>query len=209
MKKRQISDLLFWVKHLALALLLIVLAIVLIQMQRVDFTTPKPEGAVHQPSIKKGLSDFYADYRRDTKPIQEEKGDFVMSLNPDDRSLTERLKGMQSERKPVSDGWVGEHKFRTFKAGSTLRETISRYARSEGMQLLWELDQDFIIKYQFQIDNTVAGSLAKIATSIDSNFIGTVTAYICPSQRTLVITAKKTAYLADNCTKLTSQSGQG
>lgn len=205
MKKKPASDAFFWAKHAALALVLIVLAVALIQMQYLDFTTPKPEGAVTKPNVKKGLSDFYADYRRDTQPFREEKGDFVMSLNPDETPLTQRLKKMRSAQKPVSERWVGEYKYRTFRAGSTLGESIAAYARKEGMLLMWELDQDFIIKHQFQLNNTVAGSLAKIAGAIDSNFNGTVSAYMCPNQRTLVITAANNDYLRQHCTQLTAE----
>jgi hypothetical protein len=107
---------------------------------------------------------------------------------------------MSSLNTTVDTSWTGEQKFRTFKEGSTLREAISTFAQAEGMQLIWNLEQDFIIKHQFQLDNTVAGSLAKIASAIDSSFEGEVNAYLCPEQRSLVVTAEETEFLSTRCT---------
>ena len=67
------------------------------------------------------------------------------------------------------------------------------------MQVIWNLEQDFVIKYQFQLDNTVSGSLAKIASAIDSSFEGEVKAYLCAEQRSLVVTAEETDFLSKNC----------
>jgi hypothetical protein len=148
------------------------------------------------------MTDFYAEYRLSSRhPREEGIGDFVMEVNPSDKPLEERLQKMESLQKPVSNSWAGEHKHRSFKVGSTLRGAITDYAQSEGMQLIWELNQDFIIKHQFQMDNSILGSLRKIASAIDSNFDGQVRVYFCPKQRALVITAKDTEYLKQNCTE--------
>ena len=53
------------------------------------------------------------------------------------------------------------------------------YAQSEGMQVIWELDQDFIVKHPFQLDDSILGSLKMIAKAIDANFNGEVKAYMC------------------------------
>ena len=86
-----------------------------------------------------------------------------------------------------------------FKAGSTLREAISAHAQQEGMQVIWDLDQDFVIKHQFQLDTTIAAAVKQIASAVDSNFDGEVRGYVCPAQRTLVVTANHTEYLNTHC----------
>ena len=72
-------------------------------------------------------------------------------------------------KKPLI-GLVGEQKHRTFKAGSSPRSAITDYAQSEGMQVIWEFDRDFIIKYPFQIDDSLLGSLKMIGKAIDAHF---------------------------------------
>jgi hypothetical protein len=182
---------------------LIIIAAVLLNLQSINVSSPQPEGAEEKKNVSKGVTDFYTAYRMSsTKPFNEDIGDFVVETNPPTTPLSDRLKGMESMQKPTSQRWVGEHKYRSFRAGSTVREAITEFAQREGMQVLWELDKDFIIKNQFQMDNTITGSLAKIARAIDGSFEGEVQAYICPKQRSLVITEEKSPYVDENCTLL-------
>ncbi|NMH59082.1 toxin co-regulated pilus biosynthesis Q family protein [Alteromonas ponticola] len=197
------SGSLFWAKHLGLAIALIVIAVVLIQLQSRNESAPVPEGETKQKSVSEGLSDFYREFRMSSdERIKEDNGDFVIEVSNGEQSLDNQLQGMSSDTKPMNKRWVGEHKLRSFKAGSTLRETISTYAELEGMQVIWDLDQDFVIKHHFQVDGTIVKALSEIATAIDSNFAGQVKTYICPNQRSLVVTANKTKYLKSECNEV-------
>lgn len=194
------SSSLFWAKHIGMALALVIVAGIIINLNIENESKPKPEGAQEEKSVSKGLSDFYREFRMSsTDPIKDEVGDFVLELSEQDQPLDSQLEKMSSDIKPISSRWVGEHKYRTFKAGNTLREAISSYAQQEGMQVIWDLDQDFVIKHQFQMDNTIVGSLKKIASAIDSSFEGEVVTYVCPKQRSLVVTDENTDYLKRNC----------
>lgn len=203
---RRSSNFFFWAKYVGLAMALIIIAAILLNLQSLNVSSPAPEGAQKKKSVSKGMSEFYAAYRMSsTKPFDEDIGDFVMELNTPSTPLNERLKGMESLQKPISEGWVGEHKYRSFKAGSTVREAITDFAQLEGMQVIWELDKDFIIKNQFQMDNTIAGAMARIARAIDGSFEGEVEAYICPKQRSLVITQERSSYVNEHCRMLTDR----
>ncbi|MFT5676366.1 MAG: hypothetical protein ACI808_002307 [Paraglaciecola sp.] len=204
-RSKKYSNSLFWAKHLGLAMILIVMAAVVLILQNSNDSELIPEGASGPKSLSQNMTDFYAEYRLSSRhPREEGIGDFVMEVNPSEKPLHERLKKMESLQKPMSDRWEGENKHRSFKAGSTLRDAITDYAQSEGMQVIWELDQDFIVKHQFQMDNSILGSLRMIASAIDGNFDGQVRAYFCPKQRSLVITANETEYLKQNCTEARS-----
>jgi hypothetical protein len=194
------SDSMFWAKHIALGLMIIGIAAVVIFLQYQNESTPVPEGAPVKKSVASNMSKFYSEYRLSSRhPREDELGDFVLEVKESDIPLTDRLQNMESLQKPISGRWVGEYKHRTFKAGTTLRSAITDFAQSEGMQVIWELDQDFIVKHQFQMESTILGSLRTIAKAIDTNFDGTVRAFICPKQRSLVVTAKETPYLKKNC----------
>lgn len=202
MRKQTKSNTLFWAKYFGLALAIVIVAIGVIVLKTYNDNKPIPEGSSPPKSLAQGVTDFYAEYRLSSRhPHPEKIGDFVTELNLPEKPLADRLKNMESLQKPSAERWVGEHKFRTFKAGSTLREAITNYAELEGMQLIWELDRDFIVKSQFQMDNDIVGSLYKIAKAIDSNFDGEVRAFICPKQRSLVITDAVSAYLTNECTE--------
>ena len=204
-KTKRVSNSLFWLKHVLLGLMIVVIAGIVLVMQQNNNSAVLPEGDSGKKSISSNMSDFYADYRLSSRhPREEELGDFVMGVKVPDKPLGERLQKMESLEKPVSGRWVGEHKHRTFKAGSTLRSAITDYAQSEGMQVIWELDRDFIVKHPFQLDDSILGSLKMIAKAIDASFNGEVKAYICPRQRSLVITSKSSEYLDKECSQARS-----
>ncbi len=189
-----------WLKHTLLAIILIVLGAIAIIFYNDKISTPQPEGADQRKNPAKGLTDFYTEYRLSaTDPQEEELDDFVIGLNPPRESVGNRLRNMENSGKSPANGWVGEHKFRSFKPGKTLREAITEFAQAECMQVFWELDQDFIVKNHFQVDDTITGSLHTLAKAIDSNFDGEVATYFCPKHRTLVITNESNAYLQNNC----------
>lgn len=199
MAKKSFSPAVFWARQLGLAVVLIIGAAALISYQNEQ--TAKKEDK-EKKSINSGLSDFYAQHRMSqSKPHEDKVGDFVLEVNRDNENLQTRMRKMAAQQSaPIEGRWVGEHKYRTFSAGTTLRESITNYAQNEGMQVIWELDQDFIVKSQFQMEDTLVGSLYKIAKAVDSNFNGKVTAYVCAKQRSLVITADYTEFLEENCT---------
>jgi hypothetical protein len=181
------SDSMFWAKHIALALMIIAIAGVVIFLQYQNESTPVPEGEPVKKSVASNMSKFYSEHRLSSRhPREDDLGDFVLEVKESDIPLTDRLQNMESLQKPI-------------KAGTTLRSAITDFAQSEGMQVIWELDQDFIVKHQFQMESTILGSLRTIAKAIDANFDGTVRAFICPKQRSLVVTAKETPYLTKNC----------
>lgn len=201
MVKQTQSEAVFWAKHIGLALALIVIAGIIVALYEQNESEPVPEGAKKEKSVSQGLSEFYREYRMSsTDPIEEEQGDFVVELSQGSESLDTQLSNMSSGFKTANKDWEGEQKMRSFNAGNTLREAISRYAEQEGMQVIWDLDQDFIIKYQFQMNNTIVGSLSAIASAIDANFEADVSTFVCPEQRTLVVTAEVTPFLKKNCT---------
>ena len=190
----------FWAKQIGIAVVLVIAAGVLIYILQTNGQAPAPTSQKEDKSVSKGLSDFYRDFRMSaTDPKEEEQGDFVIDIAGVDANLDSKLAKMSSQTRPVEKDWTGEYKNRAFREGNTLREAISQYAQAEGMQVIWNLEQDFVIKYQFQLDNTVSGSLAKIASAIDSSFEGEVKAYLCAEQRSLVVTAEETDFLSKNC----------
>lgn len=201
MATKQYSQTAFWVKHIGLALALILVAAVLIYLQNKGFDTdsgpPKEE-----KSVSKGLSDFYSEFRSSGSAEEELATDFVVDLPASGQSLDQQLRKRSATLNPAKENWVGEHKYRSFKAGNTLREAITEYAEKEGMQVVWDLNQDFVIKHHFQLKSTIVGSLSQIASAVNSNFEGDVHTYVCARQRSLVVTDTLTDYVRKNCSKV-------
>ena len=193
----------FWAKQIGIAAVLVIIAGVLIYVLQTQNQEPVPQGQAEEKSVSRGLSEFYRDFRMSaTDPAEDEQGDFVLDVVGVDPNLDDKLAQMSSQTRPVEKNWTGEHKHRTFQEGNTLREAISQYAQAEGMQVIWELNRDFVVKHHFQLENTVVGSLRQIASAIDASFEGEVLVYMCRRQRSLVITAKDTEYLQQNCNRV-------
>eukprot|EP01026_Neomeris_dumetosa_P012686 TRINITY_DN144236_c0_g1_i1.p1 TRINITY_DN144236_c0_g1~~TRINITY_DN144236_c0_g1_i1.p1 ORF type:complete len:149 (+),score=5.60 TRINITY_DN144236_c0_g1_i1:50-448(+) len=131
MARKSSSNALFWIRHLGLALALIIIAAVVISLQNTNIKAPQPEGAVETTSVSQGMTKFYAAYRMSSsKPFEEDIGDFVMALNTSEKPLSERLKSMESLQKPVSRRWVGEHKYRKSTRLNSSHEFVSRMPSS-------------------------------------------------------------------------------
>jgi hypothetical protein len=54
-----------------------------------------------------------------------------------------------------------------------------KYAQQEGVKLIWDLNQDFIIRHRFLSENSLLGALDEVASAIDANFIPKVNVYFC------------------------------
>ena len=203
MGQKSYSSTSFWAKQIILAVVLVVAAGVLIYFLEVKKSAPVPESQKEEKSVSKGLSEFYSEFRMSaTDPLRGEQSDFVLDIDGVDPNLDSKLEMMVSKTRPVESDWTGEQKYRTFQEGNTLREAISQYAQEEGVQLIWNLEQDFVIKHQFQIKNTVSGSLAEIVSAIDSSFESEVKAYLCTEQRSFVVTAEETELLKNQCERV-------
>lgn len=196
MKKQ--SNTRFWARHIMIATVVLIVGVLLIIFLEGGFSLNGVERKSDNPAD--GMSRFYAEYRMASRTPQGKRlGDLVVEVAVPDAPLDQRLEDMESSYASVSQSWVGEYKYRGFRAGDTLRESISAYAQAEGMQVLWELDKDFIIKGEFQLQDTVVGSLDQISQSIGANFEGQVVVWFCPKQRSMVITDKDSRYLQNNC----------
>ncbi len=200
MKKKQFSRAKFWLAQFGFIGIVVAVAATIILMKYEYNAAPVPEGAPEKRSVETGLENFYREFRQSSSElIKDPVNDFTLEVASDGTPIDTKLKSMSSNYNSVDKRWVGEHKFRSFNAGSTLRTILSDYAAQEGMQVVWDLDEDFVIKHQFQTDSTIVGALADVAKAIDNNFDGTVRGYFCPKQRSLVVTTVESDFIRREC----------
>ena len=75
---KETSSTVFWLRHLGLALTLVIIAIVVLTIRHNFTSTPRPEGADAPKSLAKGMSDFYESYKlSSSRPFEDDIGDFV------------------------------------------------------------------------------------------------------------------------------------
>jgi hypothetical protein len=196
----------YWLKQLGLVLVVVVLAVIILILHEEYTTRPLPEGAPQERSIQRGLSDFYREYRNTFNELTLEKmSDFVLDVQVSSTPLEQRLEKISLGAKPVENNWVGTYKNRSFRPGSSLREAMTEFAKQDGVRLVWDLNQDFVVKHPFQMEGVITDALAKMSKSIDANFEQEVVAYLCPKARALVITTEQSDALMQQCQRLRSR----
>ena len=195
----------FWLQHLILVIIVLVGG-VFVLLYKSDPTAPSVQSdapaSEGKNNIEENLARFYEEFSFSSKdPIKERYGDFVVALDVPKESQTEQLVAIVSAEQPPEQNWVGDNKFRSFAEGTTIRTESMKYAEQEGMQLIWDLNQDFIIRHRFLSENSLLGTLEEVASAIDANFIPKVNVYFCHKKGTIVITENAGTYVEENCTK--------
>lgn len=192
----------FWIKHAVLALIVLASTLIVLVYVPEDAAQSGMSGADSKENIADNLARFYEEFRLSSKdPIQEEFGDYVVALEMPEASQTEQLIAISTVNSPPEDNWQGQYKFRSFAQGTTIRTEAMKYAEQEGMQLIWDLNQDFIIRQRFLSENSLLATLDEIAGAIDANFVPQVNVYFCNKKRTIVIAEDAGTYVKDNCKK--------
>jgi len=192
----------FWIKHLVLAFIVLAGALIVLVYVPENGAESGSAGSDSKENISDNLASFYEEFRLSSKdPIQEQYGDFVIALETSEQSQTEQLVAISNVDKPPEENWQGQYKFRSFAQGNTIRTEAMKYAEQEGMQLLWDLNQDFIIRHRFLSENSLVATLDEVAGAIDANFVPQVNVYFCNQKRTIVIAENAGTYVTENCKK--------
>jgi hypothetical protein len=196
----------FWLKHVVLAFIVLVGAIFGL-LYRPEATAPSKVSSASvskgKNNIEENLVRFYEEFRFSSKDqIKEQYGDFVVVLDVPKASQTEQLVAIVSVDQHPKQNWQGDYKFRSFAEGTTIRTEAMKYAEQEGVQLIWDLNQDFIIRHRFLSKNSLLGTLDELAGAIDANFVPQVNVYFCHKKRTIIIAEEAGTYVEENCRKV-------
>jgi hypothetical protein len=193
----------FWVKRILIIIFIMVAAgLVIIFM-------PEPEldengNPIEKRSIATNMAKFYEEFAAvsDTR-INEKFGERVILLDLPDTPLGKQITSIRRVPRDSDNdepfNWRGSYQTRAFGEGSTLKEIATEYVKTEGMDLIWHLNQDFIVSSRFFSENTVSGMMNELAGAIDVNFPGQVKVYFCEEQLVMVITDQDAPVLSSSC----------
>jgi cyclophilin family peptidyl-prolyl cis-trans isomerase len=155
----------------------------------------------------KGLSNFYGKVKEELLGNKKTLGDgYVLRVEPSIYTLEEQLQQRGDMVTPGSPKFTGEHVNRHFRVGDTIRKNLIQAAEDEGMELIWRLDRDYIIKHYFQVESNLLGVLGTVAKALDSDFEKDVFAYYCFKERAVIITHESSEYVQSNCKLANSKS---
>jgi hypothetical protein len=190
----------FWVKHLSLAVILIILALYFLLGNGPVIDFKQTENSAAQ-----GLTNFYAKIRNQVT-TSKQREQFVLTLEKPaqtlDRVLAERARQVQ----PIPQNWTGNEAPRRFEDGSTLKQVLSQYAKNEGIELYWYLSKDYVVKDHFRVDSNFISALYQVGRAINDDFESEVFTYLCHQHRAAVITELPSEFVRTNCLQLKTKA---
>jgi hypothetical protein len=213
----------FWVRNLILGVVLAALAYFLFENQDIlfsldeqftqeetiplqtDSTTIKVEKkrprAKPNNAAAEGLSKFYASIN----PEMNDKGPKIKNsvvYLPDPEPII-KLKALLEARRmvvrPYKKGWKGSTFSRPFRKGETLFQKLSEYGEGEGIEVIWWLNRDLIIKSPFRIEKNILDTAFQIGRGIEGHIMNGVSTYFCYRHRAIVLVEEQIEYLNDEC----------
>lgn len=226
----------FWLRNIVLAGILIVLAYLLFDNQEALFSiaeqgaeessailTSEASDDATQSPVKKpkqkatskksnnaaadGLSRFYASINPDMNTKGPRIRNNVVFLPDPSGNLVKILEARKMVTRPYRKSWQGNTESRAFRTGQTILQKLSEYANQEGLEIIWWLNRDFIIKGPFRIEKNILETSFQLGRSVEGHFENGIKVFFCYRHRTLVFIDVPIDYLTAECKMLQSKSG--
>ncbi|MCJ8320711.1 MAG: toxin co-regulated pilus biosynthesis Q family protein [Colwellia sp.] len=224
----------FWLRNIVLASILIVLAYLLFDNQEALFSMAEQgaeEGSallasdkssvqtsekkpIEKASIKKsgnaaadGLSRFYASINPDMNSKGPKIRNNIVFLPDPSGNLIKILEARKMITRPYRKSWQGNTESRPFRKGHTILQKLTEYANQEGLEIIWWLNRDFVIKDPFRIEENILDTSFQLGRSVAGHFENGIAVFFCYRHRALVFIDEPIDYLTDECSILQSKSG--
>jgi len=157
--------------------------------------TPKVQS---KNAAAEGLSKFYASINsKDTKGPKIRNG--VVYLPDPAGDLDKIMSARRKVIRPLPKKWRGTKKARSFGKGHTLYQKLTEYAKEDGLQVIWRLNRDLLVKDAFRMDKDILKITKQIGQALTGYFPGGVSTYFCYKHRALVLMEYSDEYLDKHC----------
>lgn len=167
---------------------------------------PKKKIEKSTNAAAEGLSRFYASinpsFTEGNGPRIREN---IVYLDKPKGELSKILEARKMVTQPLRKTWKGDIESRPFRTGQTLYQKLSEYGQNEGVEVIWWLDRDFLVKDPFRIDKNILKTSYQIGKAIEGHFENGVDIFFCHKHRAIILTDKKDAYLNNQCKLLGNQ----
>lgn len=169
-------------------------------------TKEKPK---RKNSAAEGLSNFYAsinDFDEDDDGPRIIKNIVYLPEPKGSRNdLIKRLEAKRMITRPLRKNWNGTTTSRRFSIGETLYQKLSEYAHEDGLEVIWWLNRDLVVKDPFRINHNIVKTAHLIGKAVEGHFINGLSSYFCYQQRTIVMIDEGFDYLNEECILLSSE----
>jgi len=149
--------------------------------------------------VAKGVAKFYAEVRQAVKPGSTRLDDYTIELPESVTSVSQRLEERAAKVQPGSPTWQGKVQKRSFEENDTIKTALENFARAEGIEVIWDLKYDYIIKNHFAEKSDLKSLVDKVSRVVATDYSGTVYSFYCPKERSIVISDTKTRYYEESC----------
>lgn len=214
---------LFWIKNAVFLIILIALAYFLVANEETLFSgeaeaptevAAQPGEQKAKPAVSKkktnsaaeGLSRFYANLHGSDDDDGPRVRNNIVYLPEPKGDLVEILEARRLVTRPLLRTWRGNVDNRPFRRGQTLHQKLVEYAEADGLEVIWWLDRDFIVKDPFRINKDIVHTAYWVGKAIGGHFQDGLSSYFCYQQRTLVLVEKEISYLDEECLLLPQKS---
>jgi uncharacterized protein YukE len=195
----------FWVKHLSAAVILLIVAGVVLFYPDL-FNSSTQTTVVASKNAAQSFTNFYEQIRYSLDASKDRSKEFIINLPDTSDQLTDTLSARTNTVPPLTDKWTGNSVQRKFSSGSKIRDEMTGFADAEGIELIWTLPRDYVVKQYFHSNGNYLEALRDIAAAIAPDFQSPVLVFLCPKERAAVITDKNNPFLENNCTHLNAEA---
>ena len=154
-----------------------------------------------------GLSKFYANLHGDTTGKGPNIRNNIVYLPDPKGDLKELLQARKMVVRPYKKNWQGSIQSRPFRRGETLNQKLAEFNRKDGVELIWWLNRDYVVKDPFRVEKDILSTTYLVSKSVEGHFASGLSIFFCNKQRTLVVIESGTNhFLKEECILLTGSS---
>lgn len=162
-------------------------------------TIVKPKDIKNDNAAAEGLSRFYANLNGNF----DEKGpkvrnNIVYLPDPTD-DLEQILEARRLVTRPLRKNWNGKTNNHPFRLGETLFQKLSEYAGDNGLEVIWWLNRDFLVKDAFRVNKNILTTAYQVGKAVEGHFQNGLSVYFCNQHRAIVIIENDIPYLGNEC----------
>jgi glycosyltransferase involved in cell wall biosynthesis len=154
-----------------------------------------------------GLSKFYANLHGDKTGKGPKIRNNIVYLPDPKGDLTELLQAREMVVRPYKKNWQGSIQSRPFRRGETLNQKLTEFTKKDGIELIWWLNRDYVVKDPFRIEKDILTTTFIVSKSVEGHFASGLSIFFCNKQRTLIVIESGTnSFLAQDCILLSGNS---
>ncbi|KGJ89025.1 TcpQ domain-containing protein [Colwellia psychrerythraea] len=134
-----------------------------------------------------GLSKFYANLHGDMDGKGPKIRNNIVYLPQPKGDLTKLLQAREMIVRPYKKNWQGSVESRPFRRGETLNQKLAEYSEQDGVDLIWWLNRDYVVKDPFRIEKNILKTALQVAKAVEGHFESGLSIFFCYRQRAIVI----------------------